>query len=55
MTNAWIIGNLIKMQYNCENMKLSASKFNEKMFFQMSTVGTGICVYMDARPLVLNL
>ena len=56
MINAWINGNNKKRP----NMKLSASKFNEKNVFrqfqkkkfsQMSAVRTGVRAYMDATPL----
>ena len=33
LINAWIKGNNKKRQYNVTNMKLSASKFNEKNIF----------------------
>lgn len=52
LINAWIKGNKKKCQYNVTNMKLSASKFNEKNVFrqfqkkkfvsQMSAVRMGI-------------
>ena len=59
MINAWINENNKKRP----NMKLSASKFNEKnvfrqfqkkyFFSQMSAVRTGVRAYMDATPLTI--
>ena len=61
MINAWINGNNKKRP----NMKLSASKFNEKNVFrqfqkniyfsQMSAVRTGVRAYTDATPLTSKI
>ena len=53
LINAWIKGNNKTSQYNVTNMKLSASKFNEKNVFrqfqkkkivsEISAIRMGIC------------